>query len=165
MALIRTRVRMAALATALIAGAMVSQAPAQAQTPAPQPDYHPSLGDLMTMAVQPRHTKVGLAGAQRNWTYATYEISELRNAFNRIARTVPMLNGSEMSVLFTNRIKEPLDRVEVAIKAHDAKGFDSAYTALTKACNTCHETQMKGYVVVKEPQGATTYPDQDFRPH
>lgn len=28
----------------------------------PMPDYHPSLGDLMTMAIQPRHTKLGLAG-------------------------------------------------------------------------------------------------------
>src|SRR5665213_4148023 len=47
---------------------------------APQPDYHPSLGDLMTMAVQPRHTKLGIAGRERDWAYVTYESSELRNA-------------------------------------------------------------------------------------
>ena len=29
-------------------------------------DYHPSMGDLMTMAVQPRHIKLGLAGQQKN---------------------------------------------------------------------------------------------------
>ena len=49
-----------------------SPAPAQ---PAP-PDYHPSLGDLMTMAVQPRHIKLGLAGRARNWTYLAYEAGE-----------------------------------------------------------------------------------------
>jgi len=44
---------------------------------AAQPDYHPSLGDLMTMAVQPRHIKLGMAGKARNWEYAAYETSEL----------------------------------------------------------------------------------------
>jgi len=34
-------------------------AAAAAQTPAP---YQPGLGDLMTMTVQPRHLKLGLAG-------------------------------------------------------------------------------------------------------
>ncbi len=40
-----------------------------ARSPAPPtPDYHPSMGDLMTMAIQPRHTKLGLAGQHKNWT-------------------------------------------------------------------------------------------------
>ena len=34
-------------------------AAAAAQTPSP---YRPGLGDLMTMTVQPRHLKLGLAG-------------------------------------------------------------------------------------------------------
>jgi hypothetical protein len=46
-------------------------APAAA-APSPPADYHPSMGDLMTMAVQPRHTKLALAGRRRNWTYAAY---------------------------------------------------------------------------------------------
>ena len=36
--------------------------------PAPQPPtYRPGLGDLMTMTVQPRHIKLGLAGREKNW--------------------------------------------------------------------------------------------------
>ena len=61
---------------------------------APTPDYHPSFGDLMTMAVQPRHIKLGIAGAAGNWAYAAYEVSELKNAFARIARTIPSYNGA-----------------------------------------------------------------------
>ena len=155
------RISLKLIAGVLAAAGLASQAAAQGAAPAPQPDYHPSMGDLMTTAVQPRHTKIGLAGAERNWAYATYEISELRNAFNRIARTIPMTNGSDTAALVSTRIKEPIDRVEAAIKAKDAKGFDTAYVALTKACNTCHETQNKQFVVIKAPSGSP-YPDQDF---
>lgn len=41
-----------------------AQTPAPTTT-APQP-YRPGLGDLMTMTVQPRHTKLGLAGQEKN---------------------------------------------------------------------------------------------------
>jgi hypothetical protein len=37
----------------------------------PPAAYRPGLGDLMTMTVQPRHLKVGLAGQERNWAYVT----------------------------------------------------------------------------------------------
>lgn len=53
----------------------------------PKPDYHPSMGDLMTMAVQPRHIKLGLAGKYQNWIYAKYELGELRNGFTRVDHT------------------------------------------------------------------------------
>jgi len=35
--------------------------------------YRPGLGDLMTTTVQPRHTKLGLAGRAQNWSYAAYD--------------------------------------------------------------------------------------------
>jgi hypothetical protein len=42
------------------------QAPnAQSPQEAPPLPYRPGLGDLMTMTVQPRHIKLGLAGDQR----------------------------------------------------------------------------------------------------
>ena len=52
-----------------------------------------------TMAVQPRHIKIGLAGRAREWGYLTYEASELRNAFNRVARTVPSYRNQEMAAM------------------------------------------------------------------
>jgi hypothetical protein len=36
----------------------------------------------MTMTVQPRHTKLGLAGREGNWPYAAYELHELQEAFD-----------------------------------------------------------------------------------
>ena len=146
-----------------ILAALVAGGGALAQTPAPQPDYHPSMGDLMTMAVQPRHTKLGLAGRARNWPYAAYEVSELKNAFNRIARTIPTFNGSDTAGLVSARIKTPLESLEAAIKAKDARRFDSAYADVTDACNQCHRALSHEAVVIRSPDSAA-YPDQDFRP-
>jgi hypothetical protein len=47
------------------------------------------MGDLMTASVQPRHIKLGLAGAEGNWAYAAYELKELQGAFDKIAVLVP----------------------------------------------------------------------------
>src|ERR1700728_3694624 len=51
--------------------------------------YHPGLGELMTAFVQPRHIKLGLAGTEHNWSYAAYELGELRETFEDIAKLVP----------------------------------------------------------------------------
>jgi hypothetical protein len=43
----------------------------------------------MTMTVQPRHTKLGLAGREGNWPYAAYELHELQEAFDRAVAMWP----------------------------------------------------------------------------
>jgi hypothetical protein len=137
----------------------VSSSPAAALTP----DYHPSLGDLMTMAIQPRHTKLGLAGQERNWSYAQYEVSELRNAFARVARTIPLYRSIDMTAVIGAMTTEPLNAVEKAIRAQDARQFKVAYSALTTACNACHHSQDHASVVIRVPQ-MNPFPDQDFKP-
>ena len=136
--------------------------PARAQAAAPQPDYHPSMADLMTLAVQPRHTKLGLAGRARNWPYAAYEVSELKNAFARIARTVPVFNGNDTAALVSARIRPQLDQLEAAIKIRDGRRFDTAYADVTDACNVCHRALSHDPIVIKVPDAAA-FPDQDFR--
>ncbi len=149
--------------TACLAASAAGPATAVGQAAAPQPDYHPSMGDLMTMAVQPRHTKLGIAGKARNWPYAAYEASELKNAFGRIARTIPSFNGNDTAALVNTRIKEPLEVLDSAIKARDGRRFDAAYAEVTKACNVCHRTLNHDAVVIKVPD-VGMFPDQDFRP-
>jgi hypothetical protein len=160
------------LAAAVAAAFMGSGRAAMAQTPPPatpssapavmpQPDYHPSLGDLMTMAVQPRHTKLGLAGRERNWVYAQYELSELRNAFGRVARTIPIYRSIDMTAVIGAMTTEPLNAVEKAIHAQDARQFNAAYAQLTTACNACHLSQDHAAVVIRVPI-TNPYTDQDF---
>ena len=141
-----------------------SQAPSTASSQSPEPPaYHPSMGDLMTMAVQPRHTKLALAGQAKNWTYAAYEAKELENAFNRVARTIPTYRKNDIAKMVDGNIKSPLTDVEMAIANQDQKAFDEAYGKLTAACNTCHQGLDHPEVVIVRPSGAA-FPDQDFRP-
>ena len=138
-------------------GTAASSAPAATATP----DYHPSLGDLMTMAIQPRHTKLGLAGQAGNWPYAQYELSELRNAFTRVARTIPLYRNIDMAAVTSALTVEPLKAVEQAIKAQDVGQFKTAYAGLTTACNACHLSQDHAPVVIRVPS-MNPYPDQNF---
>jgi hypothetical protein len=143
--------------------ALTQPAPPDMSAAQTQADYHPSMGDLMTMAIQPRHIKLQLAGVQRNWSYAEYELGELRNAFARIARTIPRYRTVDTVSMTAAVIRAPLDAVDQAIKARSATQFAIAYARLTQACNGCHQSLSHAEVVIKQP-AAAIFPDQDFRP-
>src|SRR5262245_53402605 len=115
----------------------------QGSPPTP-PAYRPGLGDLMTMTVQPRHLKVGLAGQERNWAYAAYEVHELEEAFERIARLVPKWRDIDIAGLIVGSTKDPVEALEAAAKAGDAARFNEAYSRLTAACNACHQSAKVG---------------------
>ena len=150
------------LAAGLASGALAAAAFAQAPAPAgPQPDYHPSFGDLMTMAVQPRHIKLGMAGKARNWEYAAYEASELRNAFGRIGRTIPTYRKQALPDMFAQNILPSMDKLDAAIKAKDGAAFDAAYKEVTTSCNNCHTGLDHPYIVIHEPT-ASPYSDQNL---
>ena len=154
-----------ALGGVLVAGivglaAWIHPALAQPGGP-PAPDYHPSLADLMTSSVQPRHIKLAMAGRTRNWPYLAYESSELRNAFNRIARTVPVYRKTQLADMFASDVMPSLDELDAAIKAKNPAKFDAAYGKVTQGCNACHLGLEHPYIVIRAP-ATSSYPDQDF---
>ena len=149
-----------ALLAVLVFG--VSFGAAALAAPAPvQPEYHPSFGDLMTMAVQPRHIKLGVAGQARNWTYAAYEASELRNAFGRIGRTIPVYSKWNPPDMFASAILPQMNDLDAAIKAKSGAKFDAAYAKVTTACNTCHLSMEHSFVVIRNPR-TSPYSDQNL---
>ena len=64
--------------------------------------------------------------------------------------------------MFNAMIVTPLKQVEDAIKAKDHRAFDHTYAALTEACNGCHVTMGRPYIVIQVPHG-NAYPNQVFR--
>jgi hypothetical protein len=86
---------------------------------AQKPDFHPGLGDLMTAFVQARHTKLGLAGKEQNWPYATYELNELREAeaFDDVAEMVPKYRNLSVPEMIGATVKPALAALDEAIKA------------------------------------------------
>lgn len=151
---------MANVGACLQAHAQVPVATTVAPTPAP---YQPSMSDLMNIGVQPRHIKLWLAGKQQNWTYAIYELDELRNAFARVGRTTPLYRTMDVPALIATFTQPSLSALDTAIKEHDAKAFTTAYRQLTDGCNACHQGMQHEMVVIKVPD-ANAYVDQEFRP-
>src|SRR3982074_3437399 len=147
------------LTRSILALVLAFPAAAAAQTPEP---YRPGLGDLMTMTVQPRHLKRGLAGQEKNWPYAIYEGHELEEAFERVAKQVPKWREFDIAQLIAATVKQPLDDLEAAAKANDGPRFDTAYRQLTDACNACHKNANVGVIAIKAPD-ASAFPNQDFR--
>jgi hypothetical protein len=126
--------------------------------------YTLGMGDLMNTLVQPRHLKLGLAGAAGNWPLAGYALVEIRQAFAGIAKAVPKFRGYPVSDLADAALKQPLAAVDDAVKAQDAKKFAAAYGELTQGCNACHASLDHPFVVIKVPD-ASAFPNQDFSKH
>ena len=138
-------------------------APAPAGPQGASQTNRPGLGDLMTMTVQPRHTKLELAGLKKNWAYAAYELHELEEAFERAARVWPMYRKVNIAELLAATTREPMEAVASAIKSADAAKFAEAYGRLTATCNACHQATDRGFVVIQAPK-ISPFPDQDLRP-
>ena len=136
---------------------------AEAQTPAAPQAYRPGLGDLMTMTVQPRHTKLGLAGQEKNWAYAAYELHELEESFERVAWAWPMYRKTNIAETIAATTKEPMEALSQAIKSADQAKFADAYGRLTATCNACHAAAERAVVVIQVPK-ASPFPNQDFWP-
>ena len=137
----------------------VAPDPGTAQQPAP---YHPGLGELMTAFVQPHHTKLGLAGNERNWPYAAYELGELTETFGDIAELVPKHDNLPIPEMIASTVKQPMAALDAAIKAMDAAAFTKAYADLTASCNACHQSAGHPMIVIQVPT-VSVFPDQDFR--
>ena len=153
----KRRFRLLLPLVALVLTAAISDATAQ------EKPYTPGLGDLMTMTVQPRHTKLGLAIREANWRYAAYALEELEEAFERIGEVWPKWHEFTITDMIGSVIRDPMAALEQAIKAADATGAAAAYGQLTVACNTCHRSADRSVIVIQAPL-ASAFPDQDFRP-
>ena len=125
--------------------------------------FNPQLGALMNMVIQPRHTKLGLAGQAENWPLAAYELKELRQGFIVISKAVPRWKGLPVPDLFEAAVGHPITVLDAAIKLQYRSQFDEGYERLTAGCNACHGTTDHSFVVIKVPD-ASAFPNQEFVP-
>ena len=128
----------------------------------PQP-FAPQLSALMNLLIQPRHTKLGLAGKAENWVLAGYEFNELKNGFVVVGKEVPRYKGLPVADLIDAAMKQTLPVMDFAIKAGDARQFNESYAKITAGCNACHTTADHNFIVIKVPD-ASNYPNQEFNP-
>jgi hypothetical protein len=154
---------LAAIAAGAIgADAQAPQAPQTRGGPASTAlNYVPGVGDLMSLVVQPRHAKLGLALKARNWELAEYGHKELAQAFRTVATVQPKYMKFTLSEAVESMTGEAMRGLEDAIRARDPKKADEAFMALTDGCNSCHTALAHAFVVIKVPE-ASSFPNQDF---
>jgi hypothetical protein len=160
---------LAAIIAFLTTVAMVPRSIAQAPSPMADPNaepapFNPQMSALMSMLIQPRHAKLGLAGKEENWALAGYVLKELKQGFVVISRAIPRWKGLPVGDLFDAAVIPPITILDFAIKANEPRQFNEAYGKLTAGCNACHATTDHAFVVIKAPDSAAAFPDQDFAP-
>jgi len=149
---------------ALAASAALLPLTVGAQTPSDNgpPAYRPSLADLMTTTVQPRHTKLAFAVRDKNWVFAAYELKQLSDAFDRLSVQWPQWRQQRIVELVETIVRDPLFDMDVAIKNKDEAKLAESYGHLTEACNACHQAALQTPIVIQDPK-ESMFPDQDFR--
>ena len=152
---------LALISAASLAGIAAAQAPAP---PVAGPkEYKPGLADLMLLYIQPRHAKLGLAGAEGNWAQAMFSVTELTHAFERAGGQVPKWRQLLIPEMTAAMIDGPVGEVVKAIKARDAAAFQRGYQQLTAGCNACHAAAGLEHIAIKAPD-RSAFPNQDFAP-
>src|SRR5947199_3830934 len=116
--------------------------------------FNPQLGALMNMVIQPRHTKLGLAGQAENWPLATYYFKELKLGFLVVSRAVPRWKGLPVPDLFEAAVEPTFAVLDFAIKAGEPRQFKESYEKLTTGCNNCHATTDHSFVMIKPPEAS-----------
>jgi len=130
--------------------------------PAP---FNPQMSALMSMLIQPRHAKLGLAGKTENWALAGYMFKELKQGVAVISRAVPRWKGLPVPDLFDAALSPSFAVLDFAIKAGEPNQFAQAYERLTQGCNNCHSTTEHPFIVIKAPDAAAAaYPNMEFKP-
>lgn len=117
----------------------------------------PDLGYIMADA-QVRHIKLWLAGKDRNWELADYELNELLNRLNESARLYRNIPIEQIEAA-----DQPIIGLKSVIKEKAAAQFDAAFSKLTASCNTCHHAANLDFVVIKIPT-SSPFTDQSFTP-
>jgi hypothetical protein len=147
---------------ALLPSTVGAQLPgAQAQDDGPPP-YRPSLADLMTSTIQPRHVKLAFAGREENWVFAAYELKQMSDSFDRLSLQWPQWRQQRIVELVETIVRDPLYELDIAIKNKDKAKFAEYYGHLTDACNACHQAALQTPITIQDPK-ESMFPDQDFR--
>jgi hypothetical protein len=119
--------------------------------------YVPRLADIMS-TVQLRHMKLWFAGGSPNWDLAAFELLRLKDSLVEAASLYP-----DIPVTSVTTMAKPIQAVADAIGAKDTRMFASTFGELTVACNTCHQSVGRGFVVMRVPT-ASPFSDQVFPP-
>lgn len=124
--------------------------------------YVPGLGDFMGQ-IQLRHAKLWFAGKAGNWQLASYELDEIKEAFEDVAKYHPNFRGHPIAKMIGGITDEPTAQLEKAMNARDSVRFAKAFDSLSNACTSCHKATEHGFIEIQRPS-APPLTNQRFEP-
>ena len=125
--------------------------------------YLPSISDFMIATIQPRHVRLWVAARSGDWSFAAYELGNLKGAFDRLGRAHPVEHEIPLQEMIFSVTSQPFEDMHKAIESKDTVVFLKAYGDLTNGCNSCHQALNHGEVVIGMPKD-TLFSDQVFAP-
>jgi hypothetical protein len=116
----------------------------------PRDFYRPGLGDQMN-ALQERHAKLWYAGDAANWPLAAFELEELQETLERIARWHADNQDVPMGPSIKAYTQEGRYAVSQAIAHRDRGEFARSFDRFTAGCNDCHRAAKHEFIVIQRP--------------
>ena len=123
--------------------------------------YLPCISDFMITTIQPRHVRLWVAARSGDWSFAAYELGNLKGTFERLGRAHPVEHEIPLQEMISSVTSQPFEDMRKAIESKDRAVFFKAYGELTSACNACHEATNHAVVVIRAPTDSSIS-DQDF---
>ena len=143
------------VAAALAASAALLPFTVGAQAPSDDapPPYRPSLADLMSTTVQPRHIKLAFAGREKNWAFAAYELKQLGDAFDRLSVQWPQWRKQPIVELVETMIRDPLFELDIAVKNQNMAQYLVGLCAFDRGLQRLPSGRAAGSGGHRGPQG------------
>ena len=143
----------------LVAILMMPFAVAQSGFPGPiGQSFVPRLSEIMNV-IQSQHMKLWLAGKDRNWDLATFEVQQLTDSLSEAAALYSGIPSANIA-----KLTDPIKSVSDAIGARDRQRFSKAVETLTDGCNACHRSMGRAFIAIQLPPADGPYGNQSFSP-
>ena len=110
---------------------------------------------------QMRHSKLWFAGRASNWELAGYELDELKEGFEDVAKLFPTVNDVSLPQVISAITAVQLPDLGMSISARDRARFAVAFDKMTATCNACHQSTRHAFIVIQRPT-ALPYTNQSF---
>jgi hypothetical protein len=128
-----------------------------AAPPRPQPPAEPPVphfGDIMS-EVGRRFELLGRAAKANRWELATYELGELKEAFDDVPKaTLPEgIGEANIKGLAEAFVATHPPELDAALKAHQWTALSGAYQRAAETCNGCHKAARRGFIEVPGEPG------------
>lgn len=112
--------------------------------------YTPGVGDIMS-TLQMRHAKLWFAAKAGNWELASYELDEITEGLAEVAVSHPLFKGQPLAGMLEAVTSQPVNQIHRAVTRHNVRAFARSFDALSRACNTCHQSMGYPFITITRP--------------